>query len=93
MARFISQRAPAEDSYSRTFLEGRRLRSDLILDLVVARSKYNNTIFCIDEPESHMHANLQAELLTERTYPSKLPKIDVGNALNTAHDDAAGTGY
>ena len=37
---------------------------DLILDLVVAKHSYNDTIFCIDEPESHMNARLQAELLS-----------------------------
>ena len=37
---------------------------DLILDLVVARHSFDNTVFCIDEPESHMNARLQAELLS-----------------------------
>ena len=43
---------------------GEKAAFDLILDLVVARRAYDNTIFCIDEPESHMHARLQAELLS-----------------------------
>ncbi len=37
---------------------------DLILDLVIAGRYYDNTLFCIDEPESHMNARLQAELLS-----------------------------
>ena len=37
---------------------------DLVLDLVVASHSYDNTVFCIDEPESHMSARLQAELLS-----------------------------
>ena len=37
---------------------------DLILDLVVARHSYDDTVFCIDEPEAHMNARLQAELLS-----------------------------
>ena len=37
---------------------------DLILDFVVAKRTYDNTIFCIDEPEAHMNARLQAELLS-----------------------------
>ena len=37
---------------------------DLILDLVVARHSYDDTVFCIDEPESHMNTRLQAELLS-----------------------------
>ncbi len=43
---------------------GEKTVFDLILDLVVARHSYDNTVFCIDEPESHMNARLQAELLS-----------------------------
>ena len=43
---------------------GEKAVFDLILDLVVARRDYDNTVFCIDEPESHMNARLQAELLS-----------------------------
>ena len=43
---------------------GEKSAFDLILDLVVARRAYDNTIFCIDEPELHMNAKLQAELLS-----------------------------
>ena len=42
---------------------GEKAAFDLILDLVVARRAYDNTVFCIDEPESHMNAKLQANLL------------------------------
>ncbi len=43
---------------------GEKAAFDLILDLVVARRSYDDTVFCIDEPESHMNARLQAELLS-----------------------------
>ena len=43
---------------------GEKAVFDLILDLVVARRDYDNTVFCIDEPEAHMNASLQAELLS-----------------------------
>ena len=43
---------------------GEKAAFDLILDLIVAKRTYDNTIFCIDEPESHMNARLQAELLS-----------------------------
>ena len=46
---------------------GEKAAFDLILDIVIARRDYNNTIFCIDEPESHMHTRLQAELLSVLT--------------------------
>ena len=43
---------------------GEKAAFDLILDLVMARDDYNDTVYCIDEPESHLHASLQAELLS-----------------------------
>ena len=43
---------------------GEKAAFDLILDLVAAKRDYDNTVFCIDEPESHMNARLQAELLS-----------------------------
>ena len=43
---------------------GEKAAFDLILDLVIARRVYDDTVFCIDEPESHMNARLQARLLS-----------------------------
>ena len=43
---------------------GEKAAFDLILDLIVARRDYDDTVFCIDEPESHMNMRLQAELLS-----------------------------
>ena len=43
---------------------GEKAAFDLILDLVVAEDAYNDTSFCIDEPESHMNTRVQAELLS-----------------------------
>ena len=43
---------------------GEKAAFDLILDLVVAKREYDNTIYCIDEPESHINARVQADLLT-----------------------------
>ena len=43
---------------------GEKSAFDLVLDLVVAQKEYNDTIFCIDEPESHMNTRLQSGLLS-----------------------------
>ena len=43
---------------------GEKAVFDLILDLIIARRAYDDTIFCIDEPESHMNTRLQAKLLS-----------------------------
>ena len=67
--RGMSQRFPFKSLSS-----GKKAAFDLILDLVLAtrlvpqydgtHPRNRNTLFCIDEPESHMNARLQAELLS-----------------------------
>lgn len=44
---------------------GEKAAFDLLLDLVVKSEYYKDTIFCIDEPETHIHTALQAQLLKE----------------------------
>ena len=43
---------------------GEKSAFDLILDLVVKRPEFNDTVFCIDEPESHVAMNMQGKLLS-----------------------------
>lgn len=47
---------------------GEKAAFDLLLDMVVKSQYYNDTIFCIDEPETHIHTSLQATLLRELYY-------------------------
>ena len=42
---------------------GEKAAFDLLLDLVVKSEFYDNTVVCLDEPELHMNARLQANLL------------------------------
>lgn len=44
---------------------GEKAAFDLLLDIIVKRRDYNNTVFCIDEPEVHMNSRLQGKLLEE----------------------------
>lgn len=44
---------------------GEKAAFDLLLDMVVKSEYYKDTIFCIDEPETHIHTSLQASLLRE----------------------------
>lgn len=44
---------------------GEKAVFDLILDFVAKLPSYNDTVFCIDEPELHMSTKLQAALLGE----------------------------
>jgi GTPase SAR1 family protein len=38
---------------------------DLIIDLVVKVPEFNDTVFCIDEPELHLNTSIQRKLLVE----------------------------
>ena len=42
---------------------GEKAAFDLLLDFIVKRKAFNDTVYCIDEPELHMHTSLQAKLL------------------------------
>ena len=44
---------------------GEKAAFDLILDMVVQSKYYPNAIYCIDEPEIHMHTKLQGKVLRE----------------------------
>jgi hypothetical protein len=42
---------------------GEKAAFDLVLDLVVKSVAYDDTVFCVDEPELHLNTRLQGELL------------------------------
>ena len=42
---------------------GEKAALDLILDIIIAKKEFNDTVFCIDEPEAHIHTKLQGPLL------------------------------
>ena len=42
---------------------GEKAAFDLILDFVVKRQEFNDTVFCIDEPEAHVAVGIQGGLL------------------------------
>ena len=44
---------------------GEKSAFDLLFDIFVKRVEYDNTVFCIDEPEAHMNPRLQGDLLEE----------------------------
>ena len=44
---------------------GEKAAFDLLLDMIVKRRKFDDTVFGIDEPESHMNTRLQGALLGE----------------------------
>jgi RecF/RecN/SMC family protein len=44
---------------------GEKAAFDLVLDLSIKKLAFQDTVFCIDEPEAHMSTRLQAALLGE----------------------------
>ena len=44
---------------------GEKAALDLLLDVIVTKTEFDETIICIDEPEGHMHTKLQGQLLEE----------------------------
>lgn len=44
---------------------GEKAAFDLLVDFIVKSRAFNETIFCIDEPELHMHTKLQSKLLEQ----------------------------
>lgn len=44
---------------------GEKSAFDLMLDMLVKRREFDDSVFCIDEPEAHMNTKLQGKLLDE----------------------------
>lgn len=59
---FFTKDGQAEFHY-KNLSGGEKAGFDLILDLVIKRAAYNNTVFLIDEPELHLNTRVQATLL------------------------------
>lgn len=62
---FYFTKGTSEDFHYRNLSAGEKSAFDLILDLIISGSALDDSVFCIDEPEAHMHTALQAKLLTE----------------------------
>lgn len=62
---FYFTKGIAENFHYRNLSAGEKSAFDLILDMVVQSHYYQNAIYCIDEPEAHMHTSLQGRVLRE----------------------------
>lgn len=62
---FFFEKGISTDFHYKNLSGGEKAAFDLLLDFVSKRPSYQNTIFCIDEPEAHMNTRLQGRLLRE----------------------------
>ena len=62
---FYFEKGTSKDFHYMNLSGGEKAAFDLILDIIIKRVKYDNTIYCIDEPDAHMHTRLQGRLLEE----------------------------
>ena len=66
---------------------GEKAAFDLILDIIVSKKEFDDTVFCIDEPESHINARVQAELLSVlyELIPQNCQLILATNSIGMMH--------
>ncbi|MCI0922599.1 AAA family ATPase [Sphingobacterium rhinopitheci] len=62
---FYFKKGVSKDFHYKNLSAGEKSVFDLILDMIIKSSFYPNAVFCIDEPEAHMHTRLQAQVLKE----------------------------
>src|ERR1700687_411381 len=62
---FFFDKGSSKDFRYKNLSGGEKAAFDLLLDMNVARVEYNNSIYCIDEPELHLSTRLQAQVLDE----------------------------
>jgi len=62
---FYFEKGAAKDFHYKNLSAGEKSVFDLVLDLIVKSSFYSDAVFCIDEPEAHMHTRLQSKVLRE----------------------------
>lgn len=60
---FRFRKGSIADFHYKNLSGGEKAAFDLLLDFVIKRLSFKNTVYCIDEPELHMHTRLQAKLI------------------------------
>lgn len=62
---FYFDKGISKNFHYKNLSAGEKSAFDLILDLIINSEDLNDSIYVIDEPESHLHTKLQAKLLKE----------------------------
>lgn len=60
---FYFTKGKIKDFHYKNLSGGEKAGFDLLLDFIAKQNAFNNTIFCIDEPEAHLNTRVQARLL------------------------------
>lgn len=60
---FRFKKGSASGFHYKNLSGGEKATFDLLLDFVVKRRAFDDTVYCIDEPELHMHTRIQSKLL------------------------------
>lgn len=62
---FYFEKGKAKDFHYKNLSAGEKSVFDLLLDMIIKSTYYSDSVFCIDEPEAHMHTRLQSKVLRE----------------------------
>lgn len=62
---FYFEKGSVKDFHYKNLSAGEKSAFDLILDIIIKSASFSDAIYCIDEPEAHMHTHLQTLLLKE----------------------------
>ena len=62
---FTFDKGTSKNFHYKNLSGGEKSAFDLLLDIFVKKVEYDDTVFCIDEPEAHMNPRLQGKLLKE----------------------------
>ena len=62
---FTFDKGTSKSFHYKNLSGGEKAAFDLLLDIFVKKVEYDDTVFCIDEPEAHMNPRLQGKLLEE----------------------------
>ena len=60
---FTFDKGTSKNFHYKNLSGGEKSAFDLLLDVFVKKVEYNDTVFCIDEPEAHMNPRLQENSL------------------------------
>jgi len=62
---FYFTKGTTKNFHYKNLSAGEKSALDILLDLIIKSTYFTDTVFCIDEPETHMHTSLQSRLLAE----------------------------